>query len=130
FSVGRTLVSGAIAVQCLDCSGDHYDLNYIAREVFEGQDTDTSAAASLIAGGDFAFKGSNFLNSKSTVSAGGNITIQADNLKNIGAVGGTIERTRIYRTGRITDGTANRSMPWVVGYNQRNNPDFPNVYYV
>ncbi len=130
FSLGRTLVSGAIAVQCLDCSGDHYDLNYVAREVFEGRDNDTSASATLTAGGDFVFKGGSFLNSKSTISAGGSIDIQANDLKNVGAVGGTIERTRVYRTGSITDGTANRSMPWVVAYNQRNNPYFPYVYYV
>lgn len=131
FALTRTLVSGFLAVQCGDCSGDHYDVNYIAREVFEdGQDSDTTASALLTAGGDFVFNGGDFLNSKSTVSATGNITINANNLKNIGAVSGSIERTRIYRTGRVTDGTVYRFMPQVVAYNQRNNPDFPNLYYI
>jgi filamentous hemagglutinin len=131
FALTRTLVSGFLAVQCGDCSGDHYDVNYIAREVFEGgQDSDTTASALLTAGGDFVFNGGNFLNSKSTVSATGNITINANNLKNIGTVSGSIERTRIYRTGSVTDGTVARFMPQVVAYNQRNNPDFPNVYYI
>ncbi|MGO4102223.1 two-partner secretion domain-containing protein, partial [Pseudomonas sp. TAF7] len=131
FGLTRTLVSGFLAVQCGDCSGDHYDVNYIAREVFEGgQDSDTTASALLTAGGDFVFNGGDFLNSKSTVSATGNITINANNLRNIGAVSGSIERTRIYRTGSVTDGTVNRFMPQVVAYNQRNNPDFPNLYYI
>lgn len=131
FSVGRTLVKGFIAVQCIDCSGDHYEVNYIARETFDaGQDSDTTASSLLTAGGDFTFTGSTFLNSKSTVSAGGNISIQADNVKNLGAVSGTVERTRTYYQGRVTDGTVNRFMPTVDAYNQRNNPDFPNVYYV
>ncbi|RMT14270.1 Filamentous hemagglutinin, intein-containing [Pseudomonas amygdali pv. lachrymans] len=33
FAVGRTLVSGFIAVLCNDCSGDHYNVDYIARRV-------------------------------------------------------------------------------------------------
>ncbi|WP_454846395.1 two-partner secretion domain-containing protein [Pseudomonas farris] len=131
FGLTRTLVSGFLAVQCGDCSGDHYDVNYIAREVFEGgQDNDTTASALLTAGGDFVFNGGDFLNSKSTVSATGNIIINANNLKNIGSVSGNIERTRIYRSGRVTDGTVDRFMPQVVAYNQRNNPDFPNLYYI
>ncbi|WP_342652884.1 filamentous hemagglutinin N-terminal domain-containing protein [Pseudomonas sp. F3-2] len=131
FSVGRTLVKGFIAVQCIDCSGDHYEVNYIARETFDaGEDSDTTASSLLTAGGDFTFTGSTFLNSKSTVSAGGNISIQADNVKNLGAVSGTVERTRTYYQGRVTDGTVNRFMPEVVAYNQRDNPDFPKVYYV
>ncbi|WP_122322876.1 two-partner secretion domain-containing protein [Pseudomonas amygdali] len=131
FAVGRTLVSGFIAVQCLDCSGDHYSVNYVAREKFDaGQDSDTSASALLTAGSDFTFTGSSFLNSKSTVSARGNISIQADNVNNIGAMSGIVERTRTYYQGGATDGTVKRFLPTVDEYNQRNNPDFPNVYYV
>ncbi|WP_439331829.1 beta strand repeat-containing protein, partial [Pseudomonas syringae] len=131
FAVGRTLVSGFIAVLCNDCSGDHYNVDYIAREFYEGgQDNDTSASSLLTAGGDFVFRGGDFLNSKSTISATGNIDIQANSVKNLGAVSGSIERTRTYNSGRVTDGTVNRFMPQVVAYNQRNNPDFPYVYYV
>nr|WP_235658140.1 glycohydrolase toxin TNT-related protein [Pseudomonas amygdali] len=131
FAVGRTLVSGFIAVLCNDCSGDHYNVDYIAREFYEGgQDNDTSASSLLTAGGDFVFRGGDFVNSKSTISATGNIDIQANSVKNLGAVSGSIERTRTYNSGRVTDGTVNRFMPQVVAYNQRNNPDFPYVYYV
>ncbi|WP_347881577.1 DUF637 domain-containing protein [Pseudomonas sp. GD03842] len=137
FAVGRTLVSGFIAMQCLDCSGDHYSVNFVARETFNaGEDSDTSASALLTAGSNFSFTGSSFLNSKSTLSAGGNISIQADNVKNIGAVSGTVERTLTYFYGgdvnghEITDGDVNRFMANVVAYNQRDNPNFPYVYYV
>ncbi|MEO6679400.1 MAG: DUF637 domain-containing protein, partial [Pseudomonas sp.] len=131
FALNRTLVSGFIAVQCGDCSGGTYDVNLIAREVFEGgQDNDNTASSLLTAGGDFIFNGGEFLNSKSTLSASGNITINANNMRNVGAVSGSIERTRIFRTGGIDSGSFNVFMPEVVAYNQRNNPDFPNVYYI
>ena len=102
FALNRKLVSGFIGVQCGDCSGGTYDVNLIAREVFEGgQDNDTTASSLLTAGGDFIFNGGEFLNSKSTLSASGNITINANNMRNVGAVSGSIERTRIYRSGAI-----------------------------
>jgi len=130
FALGRKLVSGTITLRCLSCSGSYYDLGIAVRETYEGQDNDISAAASLSAGGDFVFRGGNFLNSKSTVSAGGDITIQADNLKNVGAVGGTIERTRIYRTLDIYNLTAASLAYQVTTYNSRNDPDYPNIYYI
>jgi filamentous hemagglutinin len=131
FALNRKLVSGFIGVQCGDCSGGTYDVNLIAHEVFEGgQDNDTTASSLLTAGGDFIFNGGEFLNSKSTLSASGNITINANNMRNVGAVSGSIERTRIFRTGAIDLGSFNVFMPEVVAYNQRNNPDFPNVYYI
>jgi len=131
FALNRKLVSGFIGVQCGDCSGGTYDVNLIAHEVFEGgQDNDTTASSLLTAGSDFIFNGGEFLNSKSTLSASGNITINANNMRNVGAVSGSIERTRIFRTGAIDSGSFNVFMPEVVAYNQRNNPDFPNVYYI
>ncbi|WP_248805994.1 hemagglutinin repeat-containing protein, partial [Pseudomonas sp. MWU13-2100] len=130
FSLGRKLVSGAIAYNCTKCWGHDYIFSTVVREVYEGQDTDTSASASLSAGSDFVFRGGNFLNSKSTISAGGNISIQADNLKNVGAVGGTIERTRSYQEIELWRGFTVPFFGEVVAYNQRNNPDFPNVYYI
>nr|WP_283094061.1 hemagglutinin repeat-containing protein [Pseudomonas sp. MWU12-2345] len=130
FSMGRTLVSGAIAYNCTKCWGHDYIFSTVVREVYEGQDNDTSASASLSAGSDFVFRGGNFLNSKSTISAGGNISIQADNLKNVGAVGGTIERTRSYQEIELWRGFTVPFFGEVIAYNQRNNPDFPNIYYI
>ncbi|SOQ00453.1 filamentous hemagglutinin N-terminal domain-containing protein [Pseudomonas syringae] len=131
FAVGRTLVKGLIAVQCLDCRGDHYSVNFVARELFEGgQDNDSSASAFLTSGRDFTFNGGDFFNSKSTINAVGNIVINASNVSNLGAVSGSIERTRTYLASGVTDGTIARSMPSVDAYNRRNNPDYPNVYYI
>ncbi|MBA1243846.1 two-partner secretion domain-containing protein [Pseudomonas japonica] len=130
FAVGRTLISGFIAVQCLDCLNRYESINYIARETFTGgQDNDTSASSLLSSGGEFSFVGGNFLNSKSTISAASNINIQADSFQNIGAVSGNIERTRIY-TQVIKNTEISRFLTPIMQYNQRNNPDFPNVYYV
>lgn len=129
-SGGRKLISGFIAGSCGDCVGDNYSVFLAARETYQSTDSDTSASAVLNVGKDFVFHGGTFLNSKSTVAAGGNITINADSLKNIGAKTGTIEVTRYYQ-GDLTDGGTGRFFANVVmPYNQQNNPDFPYVYYL
>ncbi|PWK46013.1 DUF637 domain-containing protein, partial [Pseudomonas sp. OV226] len=129
-SAGRKLTSGFIANICNDCQGDDWIVTLAAHEQFESDDSDASAAARLAAGRNFDFEGGTFLNSKSTVSAGGDITIVADSLQNIGSVAGTIERVRTYeislKDNAMNDFLANVMTP----YNQRNNPDFPLVYYI
>ncbi|WP_285360132.1 filamentous hemagglutinin N-terminal domain-containing protein [Pseudomonas sp. fls2-241-TYG-175] len=130
FGAGRTLVKGLLTLQCLDCGGSTLSVNFVAKEYYEGgQDTDASASSLITAGGDFSFNGGTFINSKSTVSAVGDINISADNFKNLGAVSGSIERTRTYYSGRLNyeglDGTA----WWVLQYNKHNNPDFPGFNY-
>ncbi|MGY8819598.1 MAG: two-partner secretion domain-containing protein, partial [Pseudomonadales bacterium] len=130
FSLGRTLVSGYIAVRCYDCSGSTYNVDYIVKEFYEGGVLDESPSAFIISGGNFVFDGGDFLNRSSSISAAQDITIRADYLSNIGSLGGSIERTRTYNTGGVTDGTVERFVAgYVVPYNQRNNPNFPNVYY-
>lgn len=131
FAIGRKLISGVIAVQCHNCEGQHYDVSYWVKETYQSIDDDSSPAASISAGQDFIFKGGDFLNSKSVLAASGNIDIEATNFRNIGSTSGTIERTRAYRTGRVTDGTVERFLSnAVVPYNQTNSPDFPSSYYV
>ncbi|WP_273828685.1 two-partner secretion domain-containing protein [Pseudomonas sp. SBT1-2] len=130
-SGSRKLVSGFIANMCNDCKGKVYTFTLAAREVYESVDTDTSASALLTAGRDFTFQGGSFLNSKSTVSAGGNINITAGSLQNIGAQNGTIERTRLYKVYDMGSGATGQLFSDVLTpYNQRNNPDFPYVYYL
>jgi len=126
----RKLVSGYIANICNDCQGDNYVFTLMAKEFYQSTDADSSPSAVLNVGKDFVFQGGTFLNSKSTVAAGGNINITADSLKNIGAKSGTIERTSTYVLS-MTDGGTKRFFDSVVlPYNQRNNPDFPFVYYI
>ncbi|WP_164706871.1 hypothetical protein, partial [Pseudomonas viridiflava] len=87
FAVGRTLISGFIAVQTVEASRGRYVSNYIVRERFQGgQDSDVSASSIISSGADFVFSGKSFLNAKSTISAVGNISIQSGSFKNIGAV--------------------------------------------
>ncbi|WDH38071.1 filamentous hemagglutinin N-terminal domain-containing protein [Pseudomonas chlororaphis] len=130
-SGSRKLLSGFIANMCNDCKGKVYTFTLAAREVYESIDNDTSASAVLTAGRDLVFQGGSFLNSKSTVSAGGNINITADSLQNIGAQNGTIERTRLYKVYDMGAGATGRLFSDVLTpYNQRNNPDFPYVYYL
>ncbi|WP_223815934.1 two-partner secretion domain-containing protein [Pseudomonas chlororaphis] len=130
-SGSRKLLSGFIANMCNDCKGKYYTFTLAAREVYESIDNDTSASAVLTAGRDLVFQGGSFLNSKSTVSAGGNINITADSLQNIGAQNGTIERTRLYKVYDMGAGATGQYFADVLTpYNQRNNPDFPYVYYL
>ncbi|MCV4344086.1 hemagglutinin repeat-containing protein [Pseudomonas capsici] len=118
-------MKGIIAIRCNGCENYYLPVDYVVREYFEGvQDTDVSASAWLASGKSFNFSGGDFLNSKSTISAAGNIVINASSVKNIGAVGGAVERTRIYRA---NDWDATWAATY---YNQYNNPDFPNIYYV
>ncbi|WP_250548353.1 filamentous hemagglutinin N-terminal domain-containing protein [Pseudomonas congelans] len=125
-SVGRALVKGAIAIRCYEYGcGRNFAADYTVREYFEGgQDNDITPSALLVSGRNFNFNGGSFLNSKSTISAVGNIAISADSVRNLGAIGGAIERTRVYRSNDW------KTLESMVYYNQRNNPDFPNVYYV
>ncbi|WP_264735185.1 two-partner secretion domain-containing protein [Pseudomonas viridiflava] len=129
FAVGRTLISGFIAVQTVEASRGRYVSNYIVRERFQGgQDSDVSASSIISSGADFVFSGKSFLNAKSTISAVGNISIQSGSFKNIGAVSGSVERTRTYMA---APGDPQEAFtPTIFEYNQRNNPDFPNVYFV
>ena len=129
-SVERKLISGLIAASCGDCVGGTFNNFLATRETYQFFDTDTTASAMFNVGKDFTFTGGTFLNSKSTVAAGGNITITADSLKNIGAKSGTVEVTRQYNFEMGTGSTAQFMANVIMPYNQRNNPDFPFVYYV
>ncbi|MFJ2479606.1 filamentous hemagglutinin N-terminal domain-containing protein [Pseudomonas sp. NPDC087598] len=129
-SVERKLISGFIAATCGDCVGGTFNNFLASRETYQFFDTDTSASAMFNVGKDFTFTGGTFLNSKSTVAAGGNITITADSLKNIGAKSGTVEVTRQYNFEMGTGSTAQFMANVIMPYNQRNNPDFPFMYYV
>ncbi|MFG6205753.1 two-partner secretion domain-containing protein [Pseudomonas retamae] len=129
-SAERKLISGLIAASCGDCVGGTFNNFLATRETYQFIDTDNSASAVLNVGKDFVFHGGTFLNSKSTIAAGGGIDITAVSLKNIGTQSGTIEVTRQYNFEMGTGTTAQFMANVIMPYNQRNNPDFPFVYYV
>ncbi|MCR8931695.1 MULTISPECIES: two-partner secretion domain-containing protein [unclassified Pseudomonas] len=129
-SAERKLISGFIAASCGDCVGGTFNNFLATRETYQFIDTDNSASAVLNVGKDFVFHGGTFLNSKSTIAAGGGIDITAVSLKNIGTQSGTIEVTRQYNFEMGTGTTAQFMANVIMPYNQRNNPDFPFVYYV
>ncbi|MBX8533069.1 adhesin, partial [Pseudomonas cichorii] len=123
-TVGRTLVKGIMAMNCLICARD-FLADFYVKEYFEGAaDADVTVSALLASGRNFTFAGGDFLNSKSTISVAGNIVVNADGFRNLGAVVGSIDRTRIYRSYDWKDAE------YSYFYNQRNSPDFPNYYYV
>ncbi|VXC34576.1 Filamentous hemagglutinin, intein-containing [Pseudomonas sp. 8Z] len=130
FSIGRKLVSGFITVVCRDCSGDNYVVEYFAREIYKSEAVSVSPASSILAGRNFDFVGGNFENKASVVSALGDVNIAAQDFSNLGAVNGTIERTRVYLAS-VTDGTVRRfTTGTLIDYNLRNNPASPGFYYI
>ncbi|SFM50250.1 filamentous hemagglutinin [Halopseudomonas yangmingensis] len=108
FREEQVQLEGAMTVRCYDCSGDHHNVDYIGREVFESRVLEDSPAALLHSGGQLSIQATDIANRFSTLSASGDLLIQADNLQNLGAVGARTERTRTWNTGRTTDGTDSR----------------------
>ena len=108
FREEQVLQEGEMTVHCYDCGGDHHNVDYIAREVYDSQIVEDSRAALLHAGGDLSVSAVEVANQFSTLSASGNLSINAERLHNLGAVGGRTERIRTWNTGRTTDGTDER----------------------
>jgi len=130
FSLERTLVESAIGVYCYDCSGNHYTVDYIVRDIYEGKITDTTPAAYITAGRDLRLVGGAISNEGSSLAAVRNIDIYADSFANQGATGGMIERIRTYHSGYVTDGTVRRFFgDHAEQYNRAYNPDYPGYYY-
>ena len=130
FSLERTLVESAIGVYCYDCSGDHYTVDYIVRDIYERKITDTTPAAYITAGRDLRLVGGAISNEGSTFAAVRNVDISADTFANQGATGGTIERIRTYNSGYVTDGTVKRFLAnYAEPYNRAYNPKYPGYFY-
>ena len=128
FRLGQKLISGEIIVRCYDCSGDHYNVDYIAREVYASEVQEASPAAFIQAGGNLRVDAQDFENTASTLAAGGDIAISANSFVNQGISGGESIRTRIFNSGRVTDGTVERFVGhYVLPYNLANNAD-PSVF--
>lgn len=131
FVEGRELTYGYISVVCYDCSGDHHNVDYVATERFKTIVASDSAAGRINSGGNLDIQGGAVSNLYSSLSATGNITIVATSLDNTGAASGTIERTRRFNTGRVTDGTDERFRGnYIDPYNARPMPkEMPGALY-
>ncbi|WP_395502397.1 hemagglutinin repeat-containing protein [Ectopseudomonas mendocina] len=99
---------GGISVVCYDCSGDHHNVDYVATERFEARVEVDSASSRIHSGANLLLSGGEIANRYSTLSAAGDIDIDADSLENTGATLASVERVRRYNTGRVTDGTDER----------------------
>ncbi|MDU9407349.1 DUF637 domain-containing protein [Pseudomonas sp. zfem001] len=99
---------GGISVVCYDCSGDHHNVDYVATERFEARVEADSASSRIHSGANLLLSGGEIANRYSTLSAAGDIDIDADSLENTGATLASVERVRRYNTGRVTDGTDER----------------------
>jgi len=123
FKQTRTLTSGEIRVICYDCSGDHHNVDYLAKELFKTEVVADSPAAQIHSGGNLLIHSDTLKNHYSTLSAANDIFIDTENLENIGAVSGTVERVQRFNTGRVTDGTDKRFRWYVINpYNAAEAP--------
>lgn len=104
----QRLQSGSISIKCYDCSGDHHNVDYIAREVSQTYVLQDSGAALIHSGRNLQIGAGTVDNLKSTLSATGNIGISADTFNNHGEAIDSIVRTQTFNTGRVTDGTDER----------------------
>ena len=130
FRTENTQIHGWVSVTCFDCSGDHHNVDYIAREVFETSVVEDSAAARISSGGNLDIKGGELANHYSTIAASGAISITATSLENMGATTGTFERVRRYNTGRISDGSDERFRDnYVDPYNAQGFPKVLPAYF-
>nr|WP_288453783.1 DUF637 domain-containing protein [uncultured Pseudomonas sp.] len=116
---------GGIGVHCYDCSGDHHNVDYVATERFEARVLADSASSRIHSGENLLLKGGEVANRYSTLSAAGDIAIEATSLENKGATLASVERVRRFNTGRVTDGTDERFRGSVV--NPYNGQSLPKV---
>ena len=104
FALGREQVSGSISMLCMDCSGDHFNVDFVATEVFDLMASEDSAAARIHSGGDLTIHGGSVSNQYSSLSAIGALSISSNTLSNLGAEAGVIEHKLRVNTGRTNDG--------------------------
>jgi len=128
FATEQRRVSGNIRNYGSDgCSGTGCSWRFSSIERFEDVIVSGSASAAGFIGtaGNFNFNGNLLDNRHSTLSAGGNITINTDVFNNIGAGGG---EERLYDTGLYTTdrGIYNEFLRQTRLYNQYSDPNSPN----
>ncbi|MFG5864279.1 two-partner secretion domain-containing protein [Metapseudomonas sp. CR1201] len=128
FQLDRERVSSVLALTCHRCQGNTWGISFVAKEQYQSTILVDSAASLISSGGNLAVESATFQNLQSLVSLEGNLDISTGVFSNQGAAAGTIERTRVYSTGGISNGTASRLISGVLlPFNQRNDPDFPGL---
>ncbi|MCY1397837.1 hypothetical protein D9M71_128570 [compost metagenome] len=128
FQLDRERVSSVLALTCHRCQGNTWGISFVAKEQYQSTILVDSAASLISSGGNLAVESATFQNLQSLVSLEGNLDISTGVFSNQGAAAGTIERTRVYSTGGISNGTASRLITGVLlPFNQRNDPDFPGL---
>ncbi|WP_223449907.1 MULTISPECIES: hemagglutinin repeat-containing protein [unclassified Pseudomonas] len=89
FAFIPALTSGQLTLAFTDnCKGKHCEAYYSVTETYGTKVTEDSARANLISGAELKFTGGSFDNHFSSVSAGGDITLDSQTLNNLGAGGG------------------------------------------
>nr|WP_276522756.1 filamentous hemagglutinin N-terminal domain-containing protein [Pseudomonas nitroreducens] len=130
FGIGQKLVTSFILTRCNpDCLDQmrpgYFDVDYLVRDVFEGDSPDTSASGQIQAGRDFRFVGGSFDNTASSVSAAGNVSIDAQRFSNQGGGAGVRIRTYSFYSVYLRSG-GYALTPEIRAYNETNHlgPDF------
>ncbi|WP_448651972.1 hemagglutinin repeat-containing protein [Pseudomonas fluorescens] len=90
------LLSGDITFSC--DSKKCYYMNYFVDEQYVSEATFSGAAATVTVAGDLNAEVGRFNNFASSVVAGGNINIKADDLENTSVSSGEFTRSRVYRS--------------------------------
>ncbi|WP_372859525.1 two-partner secretion domain-containing protein [Pseudomonas protegens] len=123
FAFIPALTSGRITLHSTDnCKGKHCEAYYSVTEVYGTKITEDSQRGNLISGAELTFKGDSFENQFSTVSAAGDISLQSNSLKNVGAGGGEI-RNYAYSIYTKDEGAYYTFVNNIGRYNAYNDPN-------
>ncbi|MCP1444010.1 filamentous hemagglutinin [Pseudomonas sp. GGS8] len=129
FQATGGLVSGYIGVQCYTCSafdplvGFQTDSHLVWVENYTSRIVQDSASASMTAGHNFLGRGGDFLNQASTVSAGGNLTMNLQTFTNQGASVGDYSVLRSF----ASPGDEQKYLGFwhsIMDYNAANDPSY------
>ncbi|OLU29573.1 DUF637 domain-containing protein [Pseudomonas sp. PA27(2017)] len=131
FDWGLVQTYGGVIKHCGDCGGDHHNVDYEAIERFEARVQADSAASRIHSGENLNVKAGEVTNQYSTLSAVNDISVVATSLENTGANLVSVERIRVFNTGRVTDGTEERfTAGYVYPYNAQPLPKtLPSAFY-
>ncbi|WP_454835974.1 two-partner secretion domain-containing protein [Pseudomonas lini] len=133
FQATGGLVSGYIGVRCYTCAafapyvGYQEDGYMVWVENYTSQIVQDSASATMTAGRNFLASGGDFLNQASTVSAGGDLTLNLQSFTNRGASVGDYSVRRSFNLPH----NANQNMAYweaVMNYDAANDPSYYDQY--
>ncbi|MDD0976809.1 filamentous hemagglutinin N-terminal domain-containing protein [Pseudomonas fontis] len=118
----ETQQSSAITYRCTDCNAPGWSFDFYVEQYLQRTMETDSAGAAISAGQSLVVDAGAFSNQHSTVSAAGNLTINATDFLNEGAANASVVRTTVYSSplGKMSWGEAQGALGSLIGYAKQN----------